>query len=186
MPARFNLTAKALLRTLLWGLALIILTACGPAVKEWEPSKAKTRVSSVAFRQLPPEPVYNTVRWVHLPEPLPSRELPLSDAPQIRPVFHMQLKNVTLEEAAHLLAASVRYGSYCASSIAKKRVSINALGTTDELAAQIASQARVDIYVDHVNQQVRVLARQPLSLSPQQPSFLRSGQAETQYVKDGR
>ena len=149
---------NAAVKMLLITGAFALLSACGPTAKKWEQEK-QIHVYGVAFRQLPPEPVYNRLRWVHLPEILPSRELPEADSPQIYPVFHLQLKNGNLEETAIILAATARYSSYCASSIARQKVNINLLGTIDELGSEIARRSGIHVVVDHVNKQVRFLAK---------------------------
>ncbi len=154
-------------------LAVTLLVGCGPTSKEWEPDKKEPMVFDVAFRQLPPEPVYNRQRWVHLPEPLPSKELPDSSAPLIQPVFHMDLKNVTLEEAAKSLALTSRYTSYCASTIASQKISINSLGTTSELAEQISRKANVHVVVDDVNKEIRFMAGAAQPGKGDEPRFVK-------------
>ena len=139
-------------------LVLVALTACGPTGKEWEPDKKEPKVFSMSTTQTAPQPVYSRLRWVHLPEPLPSRQMPESGAPQIYPVFHMQLKNTRLEDVARLLASTARYSSYCASTVADKKVTVNRLGTIDELAQYIQQDAGVRVVVDHENKQVRFMA----------------------------
>lgn len=151
--------------------AAMLLSGCGPTAKEWQPEKDTQKVYSVAANQLAPEPVYNRQRWVYLPEPLPSRELPDSDAPEIRPVFHMQLKNTKLEEVARLLAATARYNSYCNSSIADKKISIDTLGTIDELAEAISTKANIHVTVDHNDKQVRFLVGNADAESSTSPKF---------------
>jgi hypothetical protein len=73
-------------------------------------------------------------------------------------VFHLSLKNATLEETARVLAATARYSSYAAPSIASERISVDNLGTIDELAAIIESKAHVQVFIDHQNKEVRFLA----------------------------
>jgi hypothetical protein len=70
----------------------------------------------------------------------------------------LSLKNATLEETARVLAATARYSSYTAPSIAKNKISVTNLGTIDELARIIESKARVQVVVDHENREVRFLA----------------------------
>lgn len=180
------LSSNFLTAALVLGLSAAMLASCAPTAKEWEPDKDKVHVFSVAFRQLSPEPVYSRTRWVHLPAPLPARELPQSSAAEMRPVFYMQLRQATLDQAAQALARTALYDSYCASSLAKERISISSLGTTDELAQLIAARAGVDVYVDHANHQVRILPVRPATLEPapgrpgegpESPSFIRPEEA---------
>ncbi len=148
------------------------LGACGGvATKDWSPDRPKTAYS-VAYRKTAPPPVYNRLRWVHLPETMPERETAESTAPSIFPVFHLDLKNASLEEASQALAASARYDSYCASDLAHRKISLNRLGTLDELAQEIASSSGITVQVDHDMKTVRFLPK----LAPQ-PEFAPEGLA---------
>ncbi len=124
-------------------------------------TKKAPRVHSIAHRQLPPEPVYNRLRWVEPPEVMPKRERQYTDTrPLILPVFHLELQDSTLKEASLVLAGTARYHSYCSSLIADKKISVQSLGTIDELAELIASKANIRVIVDHTNKEVRFLAQQ--------------------------
>jgi hypothetical protein len=85
--------------------------------------------------------------------------------PALRPVFHLEIKNASLEETARVLAALSRYSSYTAPSIATKKFSIENLGTIDELGELIARKAAIQVVVDHENKEVKFLA--PGSEDPQ-------------------
>lgn len=122
-------------------------------------------VYPIAFRQVPPQPVYNRLRFVQLPDVLPARELREHDAPLLAQMVHLHLKNATLEETASVLAATSQYSAYCASTIAKKRITINSLGTVDELADQISNIAGIQVAIDHSGRQIRFLAG---TISPQE------------------
>jgi hypothetical protein len=146
MKARFILTSTLL-------AASVLASGCSSQKAPTPTGKAY----SVAFRQLPPQPVYNRVGFAHLPEVVPSRELPHSNAGNVEPVVHLELKNATLEEASEVLAAVSRYTTFCSSTIASQRISLNTLGTLQELADQISSEAGIKVVVDHDNRQVRFL-----------------------------
>jgi hypothetical protein len=98
------------------------------------------------------------------------RDLPLKNSdelkgiPNLRPVFELSLNNVSLEETARVLAATARYSSFTDPSIAKDRISINNLGTIDELARIIEGKASIAVEVDHERREVRFLA--PKTESP--------------------
>jgi hypothetical protein len=157
----------------------LTLSACGPTVKEWSPDRQKVGYAQ-AYRQLPPQPVYNRLRWVYAPEVLPARETSSeSSAPTIMPVFHLDLKNATLEEAARTLAATTRFSSYCSSTIADRKISINRLGTVDELAGEIAGAAGITVQIDRQSQTVRFLPK----LAPQ-PEF--TTEESSQKVSDSQ
>lgn len=149
-------------RSVMLTLLATACAACG-APKAYEPvDRTQRTIFLSAVRTHGPEPVYARTRWVLPPETLPSREESSSssreDGPTLRPVFHLALKGTTLEETARVLAAMARYSSYTAPSIAKNKISVQNLGTIDELARIIERTAKVKVVVDHVNREVRFLA----------------------------
>lgn len=141
----------------------ILITGCG-GLKDYQPLPKDEGLYMPSVRTVGPEPVYARTRWVRPPEVLPQRDSYPKDAgslretPSLRPVFQLSLKNTTLEETARVLAATARYSSYTAPSIAKDKISVTNLGTIDELARIIESKARVQVVVDHENREVRFLA----------------------------
>jgi hypothetical protein len=84
-------------------------------------------------------------------------ESELRETPSLRTVFELSVQNATLEETARVLAATARYSSYTAPSIASEKISVKNLGTIDELARTIESKAQVQVVVDHENKEVRFL-----------------------------
>jgi hypothetical protein len=147
-------------------IALVVVGGVGcSGVKPYEPnSKANRTIFMPSVQTVAPEPVYARTRWVNAPHVLPSRDKmgasesgSLGETPTLRSVFHLSLKNATLEETARVLAATARYSSYTAPSIASERISVDNLGTIDELAAIIESKARVQVVIDHENKEVRFL-----------------------------
>jgi len=137
--------------------ALIAASALASGCSSNKAERPSGKAYRVAFRQLPPQPVYNRVGFAHLPEVVPSRDLPRTNAPTLDPMVHLELKNSTLEEASEVLAAVSRYTSFCASTIAKQRITLNTLGTQQELADQISAEAGIKVVIDHENRQVRFL-----------------------------
>lgn len=117
----------------------------------------RQRTFAVATRQLPPEPPYNRLRWVHLPETLPS-ELPPAPQASLETVLEFEVRNIPLEEAAQILAASSRYSSFTASTVAGSKVSLRTLGTLEEIADQLAAQAGARAFVDHSDRALRFVA----------------------------
>ena len=159
--------------------SLLILTILGSSmvvgcggVKDYQPIPKEDGLYMPSVRTVGAEPVYARTRWVRPPEVLPQREsyqaaeASLRGSPSLRPVFELSLKNTSLEETARVLAATARYSSYTAPSIAHEKISITNLGTIDELARIIESKARVQVVVDHENREVRFLAAQA-----EQPRF---------------
>jgi hypothetical protein len=136
-------------------------------VKDYEPTSKNDRTLFMpSFRTAAPEPVYSRTRWVHLPEVIPDRNIPGDEnvdrepgaGPALRPVFHLALKDTSLEETARVLAAMARYSSFTTPSIASRKISIENLGTIDELGQIIERKAQIQVVVDHDNKEVRFLA----------------------------
>ncbi len=73
------------------------------------------------------------------------------------PIYHLELAENSLKEAAAALASTARYSSYCSELIAEDVISISTLGTIEELATQIEEQAGIEVVVDHENKEVRFL-----------------------------
>lgn len=154
----------ALTATCLTALCLA-LNACSTSGKPFAPREKV--VFGHVYRQHAPEPVYNRVRWVHLPEPLPSADIPGANAPAIKPVVHLELKNVPIADAATTLASTARYKSFVESSLFGRKVTFDSLGTLDELALQLSRKEGITIEVDHEHRLVRFMAKEV------QPSFYR-------------
>ncbi len=145
---------------------IVFLVSCSSQ----KPPVAKTPpLYDTAKRQLAPEPVYNRLRWVHLPEVIPYKDNnkdkkkisksqdSLEDRPMIFPIMNFDLKDGTLAEAAQMIGASASYRSYCDPSIADKRLSLNMLGTIHELANSISRLVDVEIIIDHSAREVRFM-----------------------------
>ncbi len=153
--------------------AMVALGAgCHGGEKAYEPYSSSRKTYLPVVRVDAPEPVYSRTRWVQLPEVLPEREMPGTDGrmasvggPALRPVYHLELKDSSLEETARVLAALSRYSSYTAPSISTKKFTIENLGTIDELGAIIASKAEIQVVIDHEHREVRFLA--PSNEEPQ-------------------
>lgn len=139
-------------------LALTVAGCGGPKSPEWKPDQ-KRHAYAVALTQTAPEPVYNRLRWVHPPDVLPSKEIAQSGAGVIFPVVHLDLKAVSLDEASKALASTSHYSSFCASSIATKKITFSKLGTIDELAEAISKSADIRVQIDHEGQAVRFLPK---------------------------
>lgn len=158
--ALFLLGYKMVLRFIhftLLGTSILMLGACSS--KNIRNDK-DIRVNRIAYQQLAPEPVYNRLRWVHLPAVKPVRNLATVEgnvAPRIMPVVHLSLQNTRLNEAAQILGSTMRYHAYCASSIMDEVISIEMLGTVDELARVIETKANVKVLVDHNSRSIRFI-----------------------------
>ncbi|MBX7144678.1 MAG: hypothetical protein K1X79_09530 [Oligoflexia bacterium] len=139
-------------------LALSLSACSGAHSLEWKPDQ-KRHAYAVSLSQTAPEPVYNRLRWVHAPDVMPARDLADSGAGVIFPVVHLDLKAVSLDEAAKALASTSHYSSFCASSIAGRKLTISKLGTIDELAVAIGKSADIRVQVDHEGRAVRFLPK---------------------------
>lgn len=124
------------------------------------PSNESDKIYKISTHQLPPEPTYNRLRWVHLPDVVPGRELESNKAPLLKPVFQFEVKNTPLHQAAKILASTARYESYCAASVSDMKITLKRLGTIDELAEAIEQEAGIRVVVDHDSREVRFLAQQ--------------------------
>jgi hypothetical protein len=122
---------------------------------------AKEKTFTIATRQLPPEKPYSMTRWVRPPQVLPPRTAPVrASSSYISPVVHYKVKDISLKEAALVLAATTRYRSYCSSLISDQRLTLDSLGTLDELAEEIETLAGIDVIIDHDNKEVKFLVRE--------------------------
>lgn len=146
------------LKILLLAILAQGLVGCASKIPQWEAANQNKAVFSIATQQLPPEPVYNPVRWVRPPQVLPTREAKVNRAPLIHPIIHFEVEKTPLEETARILAAVGRYRSYCSSLVAKRLVTLNTLGNMDELAQQISKITKTRVIIDHQNKEVRVVA----------------------------
>jgi hypothetical protein len=142
----------------------LVLAGCAGA-KEWEPDN-KPEVYSVSHRPYAPQPVYSRLRWVHPPTVLPARTIAKTGAPAIVKTYSLSLKNATIEDAAAALAAAARYSSFCSSSVASQKISIEGMGTIDELAASIAAKGKVQVVVDHEGREIRILRKEDAAPQP--------------------
>lgn len=139
--------------------ALTILSGCAMEPK-MDPDKEKLpKVFKIQTRQIAPPPTYNRLTWANL-DSMPSRDLPSTAAPLLTPVIQFEVRNTKLEDAAKMLAATSQYSSYCASTIATQKITLNRLGTIDELGEAIGKQAGIKVVVDHEGRSVRFLAQQ--------------------------
>lgn len=149
---------------------LLIPAGCSSSKPPLDPYKER-KFFGVAMRQLPPEPVYNRLRLAHLPSPLPVKFREIRSDSVIMPVFHYQVKQATLEEAARVLANTSRYTSYCSSVIADRKMDIETLGTIDEIGEFIGKKAGIKVVVDHANKEVRFLANAAVEPALTEPAL---------------
>ena len=138
-------------------VVLISLSGCSIFSSQEKAPEKKAEIYGVSFRQLPPEPIYNRVRLVYLPDIKPALTKPDSNGTVLDPLVKLSLKNNTLEQAAIALASFGNYQPYTASSIAKQKVSLEAYGTLEEIATKLASKSGTHIVIDHPNRQIRIL-----------------------------
>jgi hypothetical protein len=146
-------------------IALSILVGCSkssrPAleVNSNLQSKVKERVYFFPTRQLPPPPVYGRLMSVRPPEPLPAKQYSGNTGPQLNPIIHLEIEDATIYEITKVLAESHRYSFYCSSLVGQNKISLNRMGTIDELAKYIEDVAPVRVIVDHNLREVRDLRK---------------------------
>lgn len=114
---------------------------------------------TVANRQHAPEPIYSRVTMARPPETHPASVRVKKGDAKFFAVIHFQIKNQPLEEAAKLLSSTAKYSSYCAAALAGQKITIDTIGTIDEIGERIASQMGIDVTVDHINKEVRFLRK---------------------------
>ncbi len=148
--------AYPLFRSITGIICCVLLFGCARTVDTFD---GERKLFGISVRDHAPQPVYKRTRLVHLPSVVPPTPQDLGRAPMILPVVHFELVDASLEDAARILGQTSRYTSYCASTIADKRVTLTALGTIDELASKISTLANIETIVDHHNREVRFLAR---------------------------
>ncbi|NBW40039.1 hypothetical protein EBR25_03440 [bacterium] len=132
----------------------LMLSGCSSTL-ELSPAK---RAYQVAEQQLPQEPTYNRLRWVHLPTSQPARSLHRASdevRPKLLPVVHFSIKEKSLCEAATILAGLYRFSSYCSSQLREEMITLEALGNIYELAENIAADHDVKIVIDRENREIR-------------------------------
>jgi hypothetical protein len=144
--------------------AAVVLTLCflgGVGCSSSPPPPKKRVVRHDWFyptRQHAPEEIYSRVREVRPPEPVPEPPHGINRAPRLMPVMQFNVNQKSLVEVAQLLADSYRYGYYCSPTVADRQISLRAIGTLDELAAQVAEIGQVKVTVDHENRELRILS----------------------------
>jgi hypothetical protein len=155
----------AYLRTTASLLICAASVGCVSGVAPYQADAKSTRTLFLpSYQQAGAEPVYSRTRWVHPPEVLPGRESTYTsssytNAPSLRPVYHLHLKNATLEQTSRVVGEMARYSSYCSPSLTTQKFSFENLGTIDELARIIEEQAQIKVVVDHDSKEVRFLVR---------------------------
>lgn len=137
-------------------LAIILLlsgVACSSSAKK---EKFIVEQYPVAYRQLPPEPVYSRFAWAHLPGPAPIKVK--DNAPLLMPEVSFELHRSNLEEAIQSLAQTIGYTWSYPADVAKKTVSMNMVAPVDEILQEIEKQTGVKTILDHDNRILRVIA----------------------------
>jgi hypothetical protein len=110
-----------------------------------------------AARTEAPQPVYNRVFMARPPQVLPSTKNIENKGSPVDPVFQLEASDETVENVVRQLGKAARYRTYTAASVADIKISIESLGTIQELTDTISSAAGVYISVDSANRELRVL-----------------------------
>lgn len=117
------------------------------------------QVYQVATRRWAPEPVYNRLRWARPPQVHPERAHPQVDSPLIMPVVHFSVKDETLKDVVLILGANSRYKTYCSPLIAGEKLTMDMLGTMEEIAVAIEDSKNIQVILDHEAEELRFEAR---------------------------
>ena len=141
----------------IFGMVSLAVVCCGCGSTTKSASKPP-KIFRVSMRQVAPDPNYNRLGWGQPEDPIITVKVTDEQKPYINPVFHLDLKNATLEETARILGSMAKYSAYCSSLLAESKITINSLGTLDELASEISRNAGINAVVDHENREVRFLS----------------------------
>ena len=151
------MSVRTTLIKLIFLLSIFSLLACSTNSTN---DVKQPEVYRLATRQLPPEPVYNRVRWVLPTQVSVDRNVDAkASTPLIMPIVHYVVAEVSMEEAAIVLAGTARYRSYVQSSISERVMSIDTLGTIEEIADKIEENEGIKVHIDHRTKTVRFLAQ---------------------------
>ncbi len=145
---------------ILLSAASVLLCGCSIFADKPHDAPEKPEIYRVASRQLPPEPVYNKVRAVHLPITYPEATGPEAGQLELKKNLKIGVKNMPLEAVVKGLADSSTYSSYTASTIAKNKITLTSYGNIDEIARDLAVVSKANVIVDHKNREIRVLEQQ--------------------------
>ena len=153
----------SVVKRLRWSAAVVfVLSFVGAVGCSSSPKASKQRIVRHDWfyptRQQAPEELYSRVREVRPPEPVPEPPRDTNRAPRFMPVMQFNVSQKSLGGVAQLLADSYRYGYYCSPIVADRKISLRAIGTLDELAAQVAELGQVKVTVDHENRELRILS----------------------------
>ena len=121
------------------------------------PKDSERRQFFHPVRQLPPEPVYDRLRYVNPPQVLPDDTAPERSADTLRPTLHLDIAHSTLGHTAVALAQTVGYTASTDASIESRPYSCNVSGSVDAIGETIAREAGIQVVVDHERREVRFL-----------------------------
>ena len=122
----------------------------------------------VAFRQLPPAPVYSRVMWSQLPHPVKPKVQ--NTAPLLLPVVDFEMPQTTLGEAVEALAQAMGYRWHYPSGASGRKIAIRMSGSVEEVLAEITRQAGVQGVMDHEKRIVMILDEEMVPRLPKKRS----------------
>ena len=131
----------------------LFLFPLGCGGKKIEPKPEKQY--GVSYSKLPPPPVYNRLRWGHPPAPIPPDPNITTGLPAVYPIVNLDVKNTSLEEVGMILAAVTHYSSFTSSEIANRQITVNLVGTLEEISTLIANSAHIEVSIDHERREIR-------------------------------
>lgn len=134
-------------------LALLVTTALLLSACTKTTSKPRLELAPVT-RQTAPELAYATSKWVQPEQPIPGQVS--NNTPLLSPEFCLELESATLKEALHALSQSIGYGVDVPASLAGRKVSLNKVGTMEQLLDALAKQASVMARINHQTRRISV------------------------------
>jgi hypothetical protein len=135
---------------ILRGIIASPLLMIGCSYSTYRPETVKKRSSFIySSRKYAAPLVYNRIKIVRSPSPVPLTKAPIESRPVLVPPLRLISTENSLESVASALARSVGYSHVCAPSLASRIVTIEANGDIDTISRLIANQEQITVIVDH-------------------------------------
>ena len=103
------------------------------------------------------EPPYHTSFVGRPPHPVPYLKEGLKPEIEFKSEVSVNAHNEFLETVVKDLAKQVGFRPYVAAMIAKRRVSLTASGSLDDVSKQLANSAKASVSVDHLAHELRFM-----------------------------
>lgn len=133
-------------------ILILSLSACTPTTPQ-----SKEYYSVATDKTASPE-VYYPARWVRSPSPIVKKNTVIKSNIKIIPTFHYKLGKSNLCEIATAISASLKYSSYCISTLEEKILDFDLIATPYEAKDYIEENTGIYIVIDNLNKEIRFLS----------------------------